>query len=179
MIKVYQISYSTQLKNARLLLIHSAMLCFISIVYLFFIGYTDEKVIILFFTIIFLTIIFPAITLHVNYYFLNKKDILEYNLDLKEIIFIHKKAIVQFNLHDITSITSFISFPMARNDFTHMLPYDTYSYVEILLNNKIKITLSSLLINNKELILQFPIEKKVQKRKLFRWVGGQSFRKLN
>ena len=94
-----------------------------------------------------LTIVFilPMLTLHLNYYFMNRGDSFYCDLQNGFFKFIKKGESKEFYIKDIESIVCHKSWPLAENR-TAVLPWDIYNYATITLISGQQIKLSSLLV---------------------------------
>ena len=115
--------------------------------------------------IVFVLFVLPAIIIHVNYYLVNRGDVLKYSPQQKEIIILHKGISNTFNLNDIDRIERSMSFNEAEHR-SSVLPWDGYNHSVIYLKNGKVFTLTSLLIT----YLDLPMEegKIVIKKNIYR-----------
>ena len=114
---------------------------------------------------VFVLFVLPAIIIHVNYYLVNKGDVLKYSPERKELSIIHKDRLNTFNLDDIDRVERSMSFNEAANR-SSVLPWDGYNHSVIYLKDGEVFTITSLLVTN----LELPIEagKIVIKKNIYR-----------
>lgn len=87
----------------------------------------------------------PGLIIHVNYYMVNKRDVLTYDVQERKITLLHQEVTTTFVMEDIVRVDRFMSFNKAagRADFA---PWDGYNHSDIYLKNGQKITITSLLV---------------------------------
>ena len=110
--------------------------------------------------IVFILLVLPAIIIHINYYLVNRGDVLEYSFERKEVTITHKQISISFYLNDIDFVEQSISFNKAANR-SSVLPWDGYNHSVIHLKNGDLFTVTSLLVPD----LNLPIEKEKVKIK--------------
>jgi len=104
--------------------------------------------------ILFIVFVLPGIIIHVNYYLVNRGDVLEYSVQKRQIHFTHQKVTTTISLDDIIRIERSISFNRAANR-SSVISWDGYHHSVIYLKNGKIFTITSLLMPD----LDFPIEK--------------------
>ena len=107
----------------------------------------------------------PAIIIHINYYLVNRGDVLEYSAQQNIINITHRRVSTTFSLDDIDHIERSISFNLAHNQLW-VVSWDGYNHSVIYLKNGNIFTVTSLLVPN----LDLPIEKDklIVKRNVYR-----------
>ncbi|MDM8178165.1 hypothetical protein QT327_28035 [Olivibacter sp. 47] len=128
---------------------------------------TNERIDVFFIISIFLFTItvVPTIVVHLNYYTVNRGDVVKYVYQEREIIIKHRGVSINFNLDDIEEVVRYMSFNFAANR-SSVLPWDGYNHAVIRLKNGKKLTITSLLVPN--LNLPIDAEKIIVKRGLYR-----------
>lgn len=115
--------------------------------------------------IVFVLFTVPAIIIHINYYLVNRGDVLEYSRRQKEIRITHRGISTTFSLDDIEHIERSISFNRAANR-SSVLPWDGYTHSVVHLKNGDVFTVTSLLVPDFNLPLEK--EKVITKRNIYR-----------
>ena len=115
--------------------------------------------------IVFVVFGLPAVIIHVNYYLVNKDDILKYSDEHRKIVIIHKGVTTTFSLDDIDYVKQYISFNEAENR-SPVATWDEYNHSVIYLKDGKIFTITSLLVAK----LELPIENKkiVRKKNIYR-----------
>lgn len=126
------------------------------------------------FGIFFIFQVGPQLALHVNYYLINKNDVLKYDKTYKEFIFVHDDKEIEFNIDDIVNVTFFKSRALVKG-YIQIFAWDSYNHCVILLKNGKKITITSLLIGG-EVKLPVDASKTQVKMYEYRWAIGPSIR---
>lgn len=150
----YRITLRNHLNNASLMIFG----CLICILFPFGMHlFNPNENINVFFEIgIFIFILFtlPALIIHINYYLVNRGDILEYAVQEKEITIYHKNIATTFSLDDIDYIRRSMSWNKAANR-SFIAPWEGYNHSYIYLKDGRKFTVTSLLVPD----LDLPLEK--------------------
>lgn len=120
--------------------------------------------------IIFVFMVAPAASIHLNYYLVNRNDVLSYDPIYREVTIKQRNASSTFKLDDIKCIKRFMSPNLAANRAL-VSPCDEYNYSIIILENGKEFIVTSLLLSN----LNLPVdhEKLIIKKTLFRWVRAR------
>lgn len=95
----------------------------------------------------------PAVIIHINYYLVNRGDMLEYSIDQKQITITHRHIPMSFHLSDIDFVEQSISYNQAAKR-SSVLSWDGYNHSIIHLKNGYIFTVTSLLVQD----LDLPIE---------------------
>jgi hypothetical protein len=119
--------------------------------------------------IIFVVMVVPAASIHLNYYLVNRNDVFSYDSIYREVTIDQKNVSFTFKLDDIKCIKRFMSPNLAANRAL-VSPCDEYNYSIIIFENGKEFIVTSLLLPN----LNLPVdhEKLMIKKTLFRWVRG-------
>ncbi|HVT63141.1 MAG TPA: hypothetical protein VHD33_06635 [Legionellaceae bacterium] len=177
MYKEYKISFESESNNAHLLITYLAI-CVGAVILDLETHYIEPKDMYLLCAFLFFLFCLPAILVHIDYYLVNKRDILRWNSTDNRFIFKHGDEIREFSLNEIRAVTYFKSIPTARGyRRLYIEPVDEYNHAILTLNDGTKITITSLLMNGQN--INFPIapEKIEIRQGLFRWVIGPSLKK--
>ena len=83
--------------------------------------------------------------IHLNYYFVNKGNVLLYDKLTQDFELIIKGQSFTFNIVDISKVTYSKSFALKRKDI-HFLPWDGYNHAIVKLNDCRMFVITSLLI---------------------------------
>lgn len=104
--------------------------------------------------IVFILLVLPAVIIHINYYLVNRGDMLEFSFEKKQVTITHRQIPISFQLSDIDFVEKSISFNRAANR-SSVVPWDGYNHSIIHLKNGQLFTVTSLLVQD----LNLPIEK--------------------
>jgi hypothetical protein len=171
-IEQHKINFKSQWKNGWGMLF-ILIGCLAIILYFVYIkNDNDIRSLIGFVLIIFLIQALPQFALHLNYYTVNKDDVLRFDIDNQKIIFKHSGATIQFFLSDIKNVDMYKSFALAKKNM-QFFTFDCYNHSVITLISGVKIIITSLLLPGE---LNLPIDKDKIKvhMSFFRWVSGES-----
>ena len=102
---------------------------------------------------VFVLFVLPAIILHVNYYFVNRGDVIEYSSQDKVVMITHRGVTTFFTMDDISHVEKSISFNEAAKRVP-VVSWDKYNHSVIYLTNGNVFTITSLLVPDFDL----PIE---------------------
>lgn len=150
MIYTYNISFKNHVKNSWTILIYFIVSLIFPFYMIYRFGSKDTGTYILLATVLFLLFLIPQMIIHLNYYFVNKGDVLFYDPDHRKITIDRKGVSHSFSFDDIDFIEWNTSYPLAENR-SQWLPWDSYNHSIIKLKNGRKFVITSLLIPNMEL----------------------------
>ncbi|HWV74948.1 MAG TPA: hypothetical protein VN040_24685 [Pseudosphingobacterium sp.] len=162
--EVYKVTFKHHLRNGWLIILGIILCVFFPY---FMVFKTNERIEVFSIISIFLFVLtaIPIIVVHLNYYTVNKGDVLKYAYQEREIIITHKGISINFSLDDIEEVIRYMSFNFAANR-SSVLPWDGYNHAVVRLKNGREFTITSLLVPN----LNIPIEgdRIIIKRGLYR-----------
>ncbi len=165
--EIYKINLKSHLLNASNILFG----LLVAILFLFFMYYTknvDINSLSWIGLIIFLLGVLPGLIIHVNYYNVNKNQILEYFQNEGKIKVITNGINIVFVMDDIAHVDRYLSYNLEarRSSF---LPWDNYNHSVIHLKDGKKIIVTSLLIPN--LNLPISAQKVRTEKSVFRFAA--------
>ena len=161
-----------QWANARGILSY-LILCIAGVTYFLYTKGADNIQIALWgFGIAFLSQLLPQFALHLNYYSVNKGDVLLYDALHQEMIFNHYGKEIRFYISDIAMVKKYRSYAVEKKTIPILIT-DSYSHVIIILHDGTKIALTSLLMGED---FEIPVDKDKIKLVMYpyRWVNGPS-----
>jgi hypothetical protein len=106
----------------------------------------------------------PALFVHIEYYFINRKDIVEINAEQKLILFNNRPAVAFRNIEKITLVMSFVLY---RNDTVKFTPWDSYHYALIKMKDGKKFFFTNLMVYKIEDTMQEISEAPIEKARRF------------
>lgn len=109
-----------------------------------------------------------TLMLHLNYFLVNKRDVFSYDFDKQTFSYSHGDKTISFLIDEINNINHYKSFAFHKKNI-QLLSWDSYHHFVISLNNGDKVTLTSLLLGEKNKEILFPPDKVRNKLNLFRW----------
>lgn len=163
--KTYKIDFFSHLKNGWLIIFLTCF-CLASPSFLSWVHPNQRDETSRFIGIIvFMILVLPAIIVHLNYYLVNKGDVLKCDEEHNEITIRHKGLTTTFNVDDIDYVIQSIS----TNEFENrvgIVPWESYSHYVIYLKGGKIFTLTSLLVPR----LNVPLDKEkiLTKQNLYR-----------
>lgn len=149
----YSITLGTHLNNASLIILG----CLISIFFPYAMSFIKNENVSSFIDVgifIFIILVCPALIIHINYYLVNRGDILEYAVQEKEITIYHNDLATTFGLDDIDYMRRSMSWNKAANR-AFIAPWEGYNHSYIHLKDGRMFTVTSLLVPD----LDLPLEK--------------------
>ncbi len=167
-----KITSKTQWENGNLIFIYFLICIIAGWFFVYFKGPDTKEFIIIVLGCGFLSQLLPQLALHLNYYFVNKDDILAYDPIYKETTFTHNGIEIKFFLDDVASVIEYKSFALQKKN-DPWLTFDNYNHAVITLNNGVKILVTSLLIGGEFTIPVDPGKVKVEMN-IYRWANGPS-----
>ncbi len=172
----YQITFKNEWQNAKQIASVAFVVLTVFLIAPFF-KINDAFFMTKFCLIYLLTLLIPLIAIHLNYYLINKDDVLFFDSLRGEYTFIHKQKKVIFSLFDIAKIERSISYKSKQGYQTGLkfyIPWDLYCHMVLTLNNSTKIVVTSLMIGKQDLDFFVNPEKVITKMSFFRWAKGPS-----
>lgn len=160
---IYKICFENHLKNAWTILIYLSIFLILPI---YMINRFESGEILVFIQLSFLGFLLffvPQLILHTNYYMKNKGDIFFYDPVGQRITIKRKGESVSFSFSDIELIKRFKSYPLAENRM-QWFPWDNYNYSVIRLKGGQEFIVTSLLVPDLDLPIDFC---KIKLRKIF------------
>lgn len=149
-----------------------------TILVLFYLLVLNSSLTILYFSTIFLTYhSIITLSMHYNYYNVNKDDELQYDNVNRLFVFKHLGEIKKYKVDDIGQVVMYKSYAL-HNKRAKFLAWDEYYYSVIQMVSGEKIILSSLLLNG-DFPLSVDDDKIVVKQSIYknRWIRGESYQK--
>ena len=149
---IYRITARHQIQNAWPLLIFLVIaICFPFYMVLKF-GREEILTYLLIALCFFLIFFIPVLLVHLNYYKINKHDVVSYDPMISKFIIYRDGLLNIVNLDDIELIERHSSYPLAENR-NHYFPWDGYNHSIIRLKNGRTFVITSLLIPNLDLLV--------------------------
>ncbi|HWD90510.1 MAG TPA: hypothetical protein VG367_20435 [Mucilaginibacter sp.] len=161
---LYKITFKNQFRALRAVIYGGILLAIIG--YVFYRNHHDYDMESLIFAlkagaVCYLILIIPALFLHLEYYIINKKDIVVIN-DVEGTISINNQQPIAFD--QIEKIFLLMSPPLYRNDKINYIPFDNYYYAIIKMKEGGRFIFTSLLTPKVEEVMKqingVPIEKR-------------------
>lgn len=173
MIEKYQLSWRNQIAYTKSTIALTAIIVVI-IACLYFSGMPMQEIkdVATTLGVLYIVQLILQIALHVNYYLVNKDDILEYDTVCRNVKFSHNNVDIFFNIDDIVLFTLYVSFPLYKNK-AKFFAFDGYNHGIITLKDGTKVVITSLLLGGE---IKLPISKFKTRTKLniYRWAIGPS-----
>ncbi len=170
--EVYKITSKNQWNNCSSIFIYFVLTIAMTCYFIYIQDVSDKVLPILFFSVFFLAQLIPLLALHLNYYSVNKRDILTFNPINREINFSHYDKDVTFDLDDIDHIIVYKSYAL-KFKAIQFFSFDDYNHAVISINNGNKIVITSLLTGG-EFAFPVPKDKVIIKANFYRWATGPS-----
>lgn len=165
--KLYKVTFKNRFKHFWEVYIYLLL----DIIFIFYMiyrhGYQDIDIYLKIAVCMFLLIFVPTLYVHIEYYIINYKDKLFVDFQTDKLKYFHKGKNIDFHLRDVKLLKIYKTPPLIENRLP-WLPWATYNYVIIKLNNGKKIFITCFLVN--ELNLNIPSSKKRLVKVLFPYI---------
>jgi hypothetical protein len=171
----YTINFKTQWENGWPIIIHFLLwpIGFFILNWYYLSQNIDEsRFLAVFLGCFFLFFFILQITVHLNYYLLNRTDAFFYDAATERGIFIHNDVEFKFSKDEVSLLVFHTSFAAYKRN-VQFLPWDSYFHFTITLKDGTSITMTSLMVGED---FQLPVSKWKRKVRLslFRYVKGPS-----
>ncbi len=167
--KTYTVNINSHIRHLWLLLLLLILLP-VSVYFLLIHkhGFFDLQTAVMGSVIVLIIFILPMIILHLNYYFLNRRDSFSYDESNGTMIFRNDNKEYNFHTNEIISIVCYKSWPMSENRVA-ILPWDIYNYALVKLKNGNVIKISSLLVYEFDKLVQ--LDNIEIKKTFYAWIS--------
>ena len=158
MVKIYKSNYRQRMKHFDSVYFLFGGLLFVVVFAIYKFGIQDLSMYLKIMLVPFILFILPTLYIHLEYYFTNRNDILKIDDAKNGVEHTHMNKTIDFDFNDITSIEQFKT-PIVFEKRASWVPWDTYNYTKILLNNQEQIFITCHMIDEFDL----PIVKEKKK----------------
>ena len=141
----FNIDLKRQLHEANQIFVHLALAIIAPYIALYQYGDEGFKIGIEFGVIYFIVILAIHAFVHIRFYFVNGKNTLLYEPKTNVYSLICKESEVEFSEQSIASITKHVTRASGRRSL-HYFPWNSYDYSEVILKNRQKLIITSLLL---------------------------------